>query len=105
MCWWASTRSDAPPQMRRPVGAAAVGPLGFTISSRDQPASRGGTRVLLGACHCREGKWQVGGQPDAATACNCTVCRRYGVLWAYDYEGEGIKTSGATRCYIRGEAI
>jgi hypothetical protein len=27
--------------------------------------------------------------PESATACNCTACRRNGVLWAYDYEGEG----------------
>ena len=38
-----------------------------------------------------------------ATACNCTVCRRYGVLWAYDYEGEGIRLTGDTTAYIRGD--
>lgn len=43
--------------------------------------------------------------PDSATACNCTVCRRYGVLWAYDYDGEGIKVSGPTQAYIRGKAL
>lgn len=43
--------------------------------------------------------------PDSATACNCSVCRRYGVLWAYDYEGEGIKVSGPTQAYIRGKAL
>jgi len=30
------------------------------------------------------------GYPESATTCNCTICRRYGVLWAYDYEGERI---------------
>jgi hypothetical protein len=43
--------------------------------------------------------------PESATACNCTVCRRYGVLWAYDFEGEGIHVSGRTQAYVRGEAI
>lgn len=43
--------------------------------------------------------------PESATACNCTVCRRYGVLWAYDYEGEGIDVSGPTHAYIRGKTI
>ena len=43
--------------------------------------------------------------PESATACNCTVCRRYGVLWAYDFEGEGISVLGPTRVYVRGEAI
>jgi hypothetical protein len=43
--------------------------------------------------------------PESATACNCTVCRRYGVLWAYDFEGECIHVSGPTRAYVRGKAI
>jgi len=45
------------------------------------------------------------GRGAGATACNCTVCRRYGALWAYDYDGEGIKVAGNTRPCIRGEAI
>jgi hypothetical protein len=43
--------------------------------------------------------------PESATACNCTMCRRYGALWAYDFDGEGINVSGPTLTYIRGEAI
>ena len=43
--------------------------------------------------------------PESATACNCTVCRRYGALWAYDYENEGISFSGPTKIYVRGKAI
>jgi hypothetical protein len=43
--------------------------------------------------------------PESATACNCTVCRRYGTLWAYDYEGEGIHVDGPTRAYVRGDSI
>ena len=61
--------------------------------------------MIQGSCHCGAVRWQFEGQPDGATACNCTVCRRYGVLGAYDYEGEGISVSGKTRPYIRGEAI
>ncbi len=63
------------------------------------------TAVIKGSCHCAAVQWQFAGQPDGATACNCTVCRRYGVLWAYDYEGEGIKVSGKTQIYARGTAI
>ncbi|MDO8320329.1 GFA family protein [Rhodoferax sp.] len=40
--------------------------------------------------------------PDGATACNCTACRRHGALWAYGYEGEVVRTSGATKAYVRG---
>lgn len=57
------------------------------------------------SCICGAVRWQFEGQPDGATACNCTACRRYGVLWAYDYEGKGIKVSGETRPYIRGESL
>jgi hypothetical protein len=61
--------------------------------------------MIQGSCHCGAIRWQFEGQPDGATACNCTVCRRYGVLWAYDYEDEGIKVSGRTQPYVRGKAI
>jgi len=58
-----------------------------------------------GSCHCGAVRWRFDGIPESATACNCTVCRRYGVLWAYDYEGERIKLSGATKVYVRGRAL
>ncbi|MCB1684689.1 MAG: GFA family protein [Pseudomonadales bacterium] len=63
------------------------------------------TEKIEGSCHCGALHWQFRGTPEAATACNCTLCRRYGVLWAYDYEGERISVSGPTQAYIRGEAI
>jgi hypothetical protein len=43
--------------------------------------------------------------PESATACSCTACRRYGALWAYDHEGEGIHVSGATKAYVRGTSL
>lgn len=61
--------------------------------------------MIEGSCHCGAVQWRFYSEPEGATVCNCTVCRRYGVLWAYDYEGEGIHVSGATRPYMRGKAI
>lgn len=61
--------------------------------------------MIEGSCHCGAVRWSFDGVPDAATACNCTVCRRYGVLWAYDYENEAIRVSGPTRAYMRGRAL
>lgn len=61
--------------------------------------------MIKGTCHCQAVRWRFVGQPDSATACNCTVCRRYGALWAYDYEGQGITVSGETRPYTRGTAV
>ena len=61
--------------------------------------------MLEGSCHCGAVRWSIEGTPESATACNCTVCRRYGVLWAYDYEGERIRVSGPARVYVRGRAL
>jgi hypothetical protein len=59
--------------------------------------------MIDGSCHCGAVKWKLNVMPESATACNCTVCRRYGVLWAYDFEGEGISVSGVTTAYVRGD--
>ncbi|RVU43811.1 GFA family protein [Rubrivivax rivuli] len=63
--------------------------------------------MLEGSCHCGRVRWAWHHPvlPEGATACNCTVCRRYGTLWAYDHEGEGITVSGPTRAYIRGDSV
>ena len=61
--------------------------------------------MIHGSCLCGAVRWQFEEQPDGATACNCTACRRYGVLWAYDYEDESIKVSGKTQAYVRGKAL
>ena len=58
--------------------------------------------MIEGTCHCGAVRWRFDGTPESATACNCTVCRRYGVLWAYDFEGERIHVSGPTKVYARG---
>lgn len=57
--------------------------------------------LLSGRCHCGAAGWTLEGDPGPVTACNCTLCRRYGALWAYDYEGERITLSGATQAYTR----
>lgn len=61
--------------------------------------------MIQGSCHCGAVEWQFEGVPETATVCNCTICRRYGVLWAYDFAGEGIRVSGETRPYVRGKAL
>ena len=58
-----------------------------------------------GSCHCGAVHWEFKGLPDFAKACNCTVCRRYGVLWAYGHENAGIQVTGPTRAYCRGDSI
>ncbi|MGF1474171.1 MAG: GFA family protein [Geminicoccaceae bacterium] len=61
--------------------------------------------MLKGSCHCGALGWTLVGDPGSITACNCTLCRRYGALWAYDYEDERITISGPSAVYTRaGEA-
>ncbi len=58
-----------------------------------------------GSCHCGAVHWEFRGEIPDATICNCTVCRRYGVLWAYAYDGKGISVddrSGALTAYVCG---
>lgn len=59
--------------------------------------------MLTGSCHCGACRWRFDGDPGAATACNCTLCRRYGVLWIYDYMGERIAVTGPVRPYVRAD--
>lgn len=58
--------------------------------------------VIKGSCHCGSVDWQLEAEPITATSCNCTVCSRYGVLWAYGIEGQGIEVSDRTNIYIPG---
>jgi len=60
--------------------------------------------MIAGTCLCGGANWTFEGRPKHATSCNCTACRRFGVLWAYDYLGERIHLGGVTRAYFRGEA-
>ncbi len=57
--------------------------------------------MIEGVCHCGAVHWSFNGAPESVTACNCSLCRRYGVLWIYDYEGGAITVSGPTTIYTR----
>jgi len=58
--------------------------------------------MIHGSGQCGAVQWRFEGMPESATACNCTACRRYGALWAYDFESDGINVSGPTQTYTRG---
>jgi hypothetical protein len=57
--------------------------------------------MLTGSCHCGAAGWTLEGDPGPATACNCTLCRRYGALWAYDHEDGRIRLTGESAAYAR----
>ncbi|XWN32389.1 MAG: GFA family protein [Devosia sp.] len=56
---------------------------------------------MEGHCHCGRIAWTLDDAPESVTACNCTICRRYGVLWAYGFIGHDIHTHGVTTTYRR----
>jgi hypothetical protein len=58
--------------------------------------------MIEGVCHCGAVRWSFEGVPESVTACNCTICRRYGALWAYGFDDVGIVVSGATSVYAWG---
>lgn len=57
--------------------------------------------MLKGKCHCGDASWTLKDMPESVTACNCTVCSRYGVLWAYGYIDDDIHSFGKTKTYRR----
>lgn len=39
--------------------------------------------MIEASCHCGAVRLAIDSAPEAVTDCNCSICRRYGVLWAY----------------------
>ena len=39
--------------------------------------------MIESSCHCGAVKLEVELAPAQVTECNCSICRRYGALWAY----------------------
>ena len=57
--------------------------------------------MLTGTCHCGAVSIQIPRKPRRLTDCNCSICRRYGVLWAY-YPLNQVRVRGDTTIYLRG---
>ena len=39
--------------------------------------------AIHASCHCGAIHLEIALPPETVTDCNCSICRRYGVLWAY----------------------
>jgi hypothetical protein len=61
--------------------------------------------MLSASCHCGAVKVEVPRRPRSLTNCNCSMCRRYGVLWAYykDSDVKLIAAEGAIDSYGWGQ--
>jgi hypothetical protein len=58
---------------------------------------------ISGSCLCGAVQLEAFRMPRQLTDCNCSVCRRYGALWAYFSKSTARVTAarGATRAYRR----
>ena len=57
--------------------------------------------MIEGHCHCGALRWELETTPTYVNACNCEVCSRYGVLWAYGSLGTDIRIFGDATAYVR----
>ena len=46
--------------------------------------------MIAATCHCGAVRVSVPRRPRTLTNCNCSICRRYGTLWAY-YEADSVR--------------
>ncbi|HVG48843.1 MAG TPA: hypothetical protein VM899_11995 [Rubellimicrobium sp.] len=56
---------------------------------------------MEGSCHCGAVRLTVAQAPTEVTECHCSICRRYGALWAYYPSGEATY-AGPTEVYAWG---
>ena len=60
--------------------------------------------MIVSSCHCGSAKLEILTAPDEVNECNCSICRRYGVLWAYYSPAHVcIIAKSATDRYLWGE--
>jgi len=63
--------------------------------------------MLTGTCHCGAVRIQIPRRPRTITNCNCSICRRYGTLWAYYKQSEVqvLAEPGSTANYVWGRKV
>ena len=51
-------------------------------------------------CECGAVHIELDTAPETVGDCNCSICRRYGALWAY-YHTAHVRVTGETTIYLR----
>ncbi|MEO1322105.1 MAG: GFA family protein [Pseudomonadota bacterium] len=57
--------------------------------------------MMTGRCHCGAIRWRTDFRPETALSCNCSICHRYGAIWAYGVFGKSIHVAGDAKAYVR----
>lgn len=55
------------------------------------------------SCHCGAVRFRVASAPTELKACNCSLCRRLGGLWAYYSPKDVVFEARDTAGYIQGD--
>jgi hypothetical protein len=55
--------------------------------------------MIEGSCHCGKVRIALDAAPAEVTDCNCSICRRYGALWAY-YHPKQVHIAEATTTQV-----
>ena len=55
--------------------------------------------ALHASCHCGAVRLESDTWPSRVTSCNCSICRRYGALWAYFTRQSARLVAGASAVY------
>ena len=63
--------------------------------------------AIEATCHCGQVRLEIGAELNEVTDCNCSICRRYGALWAYftPRQVRVIAPAGATETYMWGDRM
>jgi len=63
--------------------------------------------MLTASCHCGAVRIEVARKPRALTQCTCSICRRYGALWAYCTRKTArvFSAPGATTAYLWNDKV
>src|SRR5262245_45867586 len=55
--------------------------------------------MLTASCHCGSVTLELPRPPRTLTQCNCSICRRYGALWAY-YRRRSVRVKAAPEALV-----
>jgi len=64
-------------------------------------------RMITGQCHCKAIRWIARFEPTHLVSCTCSLCHRYGVLWAHGTEASvAVEAEAAMlRSYVHGDRM
>lgn len=87
------------------ASSAYPGEAEMASSEEDRLPSYASTTVIA-TCHCGGITVMAPSPPHSVTECDCSICRRYGVIWAYYRQKDVLITAEAghsTSNYIRSD--